>query len=772
MNILYILVRYFWDGSLVIESSPSEYKEHNTARERTKVLHGEQNVVNTFLQFVSNAHNRIDACIDSRPPLAIEIGQHKNAFLNAKSRGVKLRYITEITEGNVSYCKELMKIVDELRHVEGIKGNFYVSETEYIAPDALHENGKTASIIIYSNLRELVEHQQQYVFDSFWSRAISAQRKIKEIEDKDEDTEHYQTKLLENAEQICEKIKNIINTLEEDDWSISSTFDGLLMMTNTKEFEIEGRLSDCTKRGKNIRWVGIITKDNSNLIKTFIGLGMKIKHAKNIPPINFAVSSKELHATIDEMKYGQIPDNLLTSNRPSYVNHYKSIFEELWKNGVDAVDRIKDIEQDVESANIDIIQNPKESIKLVYQLISSAKEEVLVLFSTANTFRRQVRMGGIQNLKKAVDEHNISVRVLVPFDKEALQSIKKEEDLSPLFYDSHQQRHQHQRQQAAPQIDIRTIDKSLETKITMVITDRKRVMIWELKDDTKDSSYDAAGIAAHSDSRSIVSSYFAIFENLWKQSELYRELTKAHEQLEIHDKMQKEFINIAAHELRTPIQPIIGLSDLLLFKKGDIGQYRRLIDVINKNAKRLITLTENLLDITKIEGQMLQLKIEQFDLNDVISNAMADCRSQIKKNNNKIKIKLISKAKDVFVRADRTRIYQVITNLLSNAIKFSQQGGTIIIMVEKQAPGTNNNNQILVKVKDTGEGIDAQIFPTLFTKFAAKSQPQGTGLGLFICKGIIEAHGGRIWAENNNLNNGEKGAAFYFSLPVLSVQQH
>jgi len=751
---------------LVTESSSSKDKKHNTIRERTKVLHGEQNVLNTVLQFVSNARKRIDACIDSsRPSIALEIGQYMNAFLNAKSRGVKLRYVTEVTEDNVSYCKELIKIVYELRHIEGIKGNFFISETEYIAPEVLREKGKTVSKIIYSNLKELVEHQQQYVFDSFWSRAISARRRIKEIEG----TEHYQTKLLENAEQIYEEIRNTINTSEEDDWSICSTFDGLLMMINTKEFEIEGKLADSSKRGKNIRWVGIVNKDDSNLIKTFIGLGMKIKHIKNMPPMNFAVSSKELYATIDEMKDGQMPGNILISNQPSYVSHYKSIFEELWKGGIDAVDRIKDIEQDVESANIEIIQNPKESIKLVYQLISSAKEEVLVMLPTANTFRRQVRMGGIQILNKAVQEHNISARVLVPFDKETLQSMKKEEEeLLSLFHDNLQQH-----QLAAPQIDIRTIDKSLETKITIVITDRKGVMIWELKDDTKDSSYDAVGIAIHSNSRSIVSSYLAIFESFWKQSELYRELTRAHEQLKIHDKMQKEFINIAAHELRTPVQPIIGLSDFLLAKEGDIRQYRQLIDVINRNAKRLKILTEDLLDITKIESQLLRLKIEQFDLIYVISNAMADCRSQVKKGNNEIKIKLISKAKDVFVKADKARIYQVIMNLLSNAIKFSQQGGIIIIMVEKPSTNNNpNNNQILVKVKDNGEGIDAQIFPTLFTKFATKSQTRGTGLGLFICKGIIEAHGGRIWAENNNLINGEKGATFYFSLPVLSVQEH
>ena len=137
------------------------------------MLHDEQNVVNTVLQFASKAKSRIDACVDhTRPSLAIEIEQLKKAFLDARNRGVRLRYVTEVTENNVDHCKELMKVVDELRHMEGIKGNFYISETEYIAPASLHRKGKPASQIIYSNVKEIVEHQQQYVFDSFWSRAL------------------------------------------------------------------------------------------------------------------------------------------------------------------------------------------------------------------------------------------------------------------------------------------------------------------------------------------------------------------------------------------------------------------------------------------------------------------------------------------------------------------------------------------------------------------------------------------------------------------------
>ena len=162
---------------MTTQASPSS---SDAIGERTEVLHGEQNVVNIVLQFTSKATNRIDACVDyTRPSLVVEIEELRKAFLDAKSRGVKLRYVTEITEDNVSYCKELIKIVDELRHIAGIKGNFYLSETEYIAPATFHEKGKPASQIIYSNVKEIVEYQRQFVFDSFWTRSIPAEQKIK-----------------------------------------------------------------------------------------------------------------------------------------------------------------------------------------------------------------------------------------------------------------------------------------------------------------------------------------------------------------------------------------------------------------------------------------------------------------------------------------------------------------------------------------------------------------------------------------------------------------
>jgi signal transduction histidine kinase len=225
------------------------------------------------------------------------------------------------------------------------------------------------------------------------------------------------------------------------------------------------------------------------------------------------------------------------------------------------------------------------------------------------------------------------------------------------------------------------------------------------------------------------------------------------------DKMQKEFINIAAHELRTPIQPILSLSQILQSNISNSAQQQEFLDAIVRNAKRLQRLTENILDVSKIEGQSLQLNKERFNLNENIRNVINDVNSQAKLRNNAVSI-LFEAKRDVFVEADKVRIYEVISNLLKNAIQFTKEGTiTIIAAAEKM-----DYNEVLVSIKDTGKGIDLDIMPRLFSKFAAKSETGGTGLGLFISKSIVEAHGGRIWAENNKDG---KGATFYFSLPII-----
>ena len=255
-----------------------------------------------------------------------------------------------------------------------------------------------------------------------------------------------------------------------------------------------------------------------------------------------------------------------------------------------------------------------------------------------------------------------------------------------------------------------------------------------------------------------------------------KKLELANKQLEFHDKMQREFINVAAHELRTPIQPILALTSILRSKINDTEQ-RQFLDIVFRNAKRLNRLTDDILDVTRIESQLLYLKKEQLNLNDIITNAINDIIIDKGLENDKKNLKIRYDPRDVFVEADRYRLSQVVSNLLTNAVKFTEEG-TISITIEKKETSNNNNNNnnnngngaaaAVVSIKDTGTGIDHEILPRLFTKFATKSF-EGTGLGLFISKNIIEAHGGRIWAENNS--NGEKGATFSFAIPIVNKEK-
>jgi signal transduction histidine kinase len=279
-----------------------------------------------------------------------------------------------------------------------------------------------------------------------------------------------------------------------------------------------------------------------------------------------------------------------------------------------------------------------------------------------------------------------------------------------------------------------------------------------------------------------------------------KQLSLSNEQLKLREKAQQEFINIAAHELRTPIQPIIGLSEILRSKNAEgqsqHSQQETILDVIIRNAKRLQRLSQVILDITRIESGLLTLNKEQLNLQRVIVNTIDDYSNHIRSSNGNVKIvcginkeeettqgggggtgqqqqqqdQLLHKhvtnqenISSILVEADKVRITQVIDNLVSNALKFTKEGTISISVV------TNDHGQAVVSVKDTGQGIDPIILPKLFTKFATKSEFGGTGLGLFISRNIIEAHGGKMWAENNASGN---GASFYFSLPLLDAAKH
>ena len=237
-------------------------------------------------------------------------------------------------------------------------------------------------------------------------------------------------------------------------------------------------------------------------------------------------------------------------------------------------------------------------------------------------------------------------------------------------------------------------------------------------------------------------------------------LMKANESLKIKDETQNQFINVAAHELRTPIQPI--LNAIYLMQSSDLSASKRnqYIDIIKRNTEKLGRLAEDILDVTRIESNTLRLMLEPLNLYDLISNIVDEYKRNIQFIYKELVVNYESPTKTIFVKADRLRLNQVLLNLLDNAGKFTKKGSitvTTAIMSDK----------VQVTVKDTGVGIHPEIFPKLFSKFVTKSD-RGTGLGLFISKSIIEAHGGIIWAENDSQKQG--GAAFNFTLPLLDQQ--
>jgi two-component system, OmpR family, sensor histidine kinase VicK len=544
----------------------------------TKVFSGVETVINTIIEFLDQTNNVVYACVDqTRPILALDISVLKQAFLRTKKRGVKLKYLTEITKDNLSYCKQLLTVVDELRHLDGIKGNFYISESGYLAPATFHERGKSASQIIYSNIKEMIDNQK-YVFDSFWNRSIPAKYRVKELEE-----------------------------------------------------------------------------------------------------------------------------------------------------GIDPV-------------KTELIQNPQRTLDLFLNLIKSARHEILLIIPTVNAFLREERIGAIELLKQAAKERNVKVRIIGPSNSVIGNDLQAEGD------------GQREKKNGVKGLQIQYSDIRFEqtavTTVTILVVDRKESLAIEKTDDSKLDFIKAIGLSTYSNSEPTVVSYVSIFEGLSMQAVL-------NEQLKAHSIMQNEFINIAAHELRTPAQSILGYSELAITSNELPAEVRDMLNPLYNNALRLAKLVDDVLSITKIESRTLSLDKVKVNINENISNVIFDIKNQIR-DPDKLQIVFLKPKKPLYVMADKLRLYQVITNLVGNAIKFTHEG---IISIGTYV---KDDRELVINVKDTGKGIDSHIMPRLFTKFATLSH-SGTGLGLYISKSIVEAHGGKMWAENNSKG---RGATFSFSLPI------
>ena len=362
-------------------------------------------------------------------------------------------------------------------------------------------------------------------------------------------------------------------------------------------------------------------------------------------------------------------------------------------------------------------------------MTKSVRRKALIFLPNDKALVRIDRLGIVDSLLRA-SRNGAEVKIICPLSDDNSEIQRKILENAP---------------------DIRILDGNI-SPYGMYIIDHEKFLRAELKKPKADKFSDAIGLVVYSNRRTTVDSFESVFELLWNERIRIEELKKA-------DRMQKEFIGIAAHELKTPIQAILGMSGLLKYYPEKTDQ---VIEVITRNAIRLQRLSANILDATRIESQTLKLEKERFNICDLIPNIIEDYKERIKRNTND-KVELIydddfNIGHAIIVEADRERINQVISNLLSNSIKFTNDGH-----VSLNIATNDHNNEVIVTVRDTGTGINPEIIPRLFSKFVTKSQ-QGTGLGLFISKNIIESHGGKIWAENNVLEG--RGTVFSFTLPL------
>jgi len=678
------------------------------------------------------------------------------------------------------------------------------------------------------NLQVLIIIRKPY---KLWNEEITVEERIRQMEE-EEEKDQIETRIIETRTQFHNFITSSLKDTIERDWYFQ---DEILKLIYENYFElfkenikktlllnkIEQKSKPKSSLNKKDNIIGLrcilkITRQNMELVAKFLDVeGVYIRHTSNPLPINFEVSDTQFNLSmrisnkIDTSYILSIPDI-------SVIKYYKSIFEDLWNEGLDARIKIRDMRSNLNADEgfTELIENPYKTQQLLIHHIQKATKEILIILPSINAFFRYRKIGIFSILEKKLLNININnnisneeensnkllVKILTPTNNKLEKCITN-------IYNRIKKINKKKEN-----IEFRRVESLSEINTACIIIDKKDLLVIELKDDSKNNFLDAIGSSIYSNTPTTVFSYISIFDTLWTQTELYesiriandelqstteelreslqilanvnQELTITNEILNKHDRMQKEFINVAAHELRTPTQSIIGYCEMIDAFPENTLKY---LEPVKRNAEKLYRLTEDILDVSRIESGTLKLEKSKFDLREIIVNLIEDLTAKMKKEENIIKsnkenidkktnIQLIYpelSAQPLFVYADKNRIQQVLSNLLNNALKFTDDG-VITINTEKFVETINNNANneekefVSIKIKDTGKGIDPEVLPRLFEKFATKSD-KGTGLGLYISKNIIDAHGGRIWGQDNN-KYGKNGAEFGFTLPLHNIK--
>jgi len=548
-----------------------------------------------------------------------------------------------------------------------------------------------------------------------------------------QDNHSRKTEVLYGEENIMNTILQFLSNEDRIDACGDSTAPAFILKAYKKLMEYAKKEQGDIR----LRFLTDINSGNIIYCKELMKFAEVVRHVEGIKA-NFAVRNTDYIgiATSNAELQPSIQSHIIYSNVSGIIEQQQYLFNSLWDKSIPAEQRIEEIERGIQAEFFEIINDTKRISEILIDLAKSAVNEVVLLLPNDRALIRIDRLGVVDSLLNA-SRNGAVIKIICPLSEENKPIQKKIFNASP---------------------NVKLIDGSNSQHGLYIIDNIKFIRV-ELVKPEAESFLEAIGFAIYSNNKRSADLYRWMFELLWNERVINLESKKAIQ-------MQKEFMNVAAHELRTPIQPIVGLAHLLRYEKEYMkGKEQESLDVIIRNAERLQRLAENILDASRIESQRLTLRKVKFKLNGLLFS--------IVQNYYKEGISAASRGKDIsvlyeppneniVVEADKERISQVVRNIIGNALEFTNEG-SILVTLRKERQQENEGRQIaIVTVSDSGCGIDPAIMPRIFEKFVTRSD-RGTGLGLFVSKSIIQAHEGRIWVQNNT--EGEKGATFCFTLP-------
>jgi two-component system sensor histidine kinase VicK len=520
-------------------------------------------------------------------------------------------------------------------------------------------------------------------------------------------------------------------------------------------------IEDAKSRGINFKFLTEITTNNLSYCK-LLSIGSELRHLDGIKG-NFSIFDEKVYLASAILKESQPVSQLIYSNVKTFVEQQQYLFETLWNRAIPAEIRIREIEEDTILGVTEVIQVPSKIQALFINLTKSAKKEVFLVLPTINAFYREERLGIIRLLQEAALDRNINVRILAPTNDIVEKKVRSIAAIAQ-----------------GQKFDFRSIETAsgaTVTTVTIVVVDRKESLAIEKIDDSKDNFLEATGSATYSNSKPTVLSYLSIFESLWQQTELYmhvkevnKQLEYANEQLLATERAKEEFISMISHELKTPLVPLKGYAQMLLRPKimgAEVNERQKnAIDAMNRNIEKLQALVDDVMDVYKLDMGKLRFSMTDTDITKLINETISELRPLTLAK--KIDFNVDIQANGT-VFCDPNRIEQVLSNLIKNSIDFVPGiDGKITVRVQKHDNDINNDSKTtLFTVEDNGVGINPEKADKLFQKFyqidtGPTRKHAGTGLGLVICRGIIEAHGGKIWTDNTR----RIGATVKFTLPV------